>query len=180
MGQAPPAEIRDALNSRPLEELVVDLAKRAPELAMTVDLRNRVRVQRALERIYSPKPSVSVQLPPFEKKKFAVVWNPDETNARIERRTKQMFDAGWPEEVKNLLSLGYSITDPGFRALGYGVISRAINGDATLDEALATTIANTKQYAKRQRTWLRSEPNLVILDSADAHGHAARELSFFC
>ncbi len=177
MGQAPPPEVREALNARPLEELAEELRKLAPETANVVDLRNRVRVQRALERIYSPKPSVSVHLPPFDKKKLAIVRNSDETNDRIQRRTKQMFESGWIEEVRKLFSDGYAITNPGFRALGYEAIGRAINGEATFEEALATTIADTKRYAKRQRTWLRSEPNLVILDSEDALRHAAQELN---
>ena len=176
MGQLPPPEVREALNARPLEDLAQELMKLAPEVANVVDLRNRVRVQRSLERIYSPKPSVSVQLPPFDKRKFAIVRNSEDTNERIEQRTRQMFEAGWPEEVKKLCSAGFSITNPGFRALGYEAIWRAINGEALLDEAMATTIADTRKYAKRQRTWLRSEPNLVELEPGCEFESAVRHI----
>lgn len=177
MGQAPSVELRESLNARTLESLVEELLNVSPDLAGTLDLRNRVRVQRAIERIHSPKPSVPVHLPPFKKRKFGVIRDSEETFERIAKRTEAMMQTGWVQEVQTLMSHGYSIQDPGFRALGYGAIWKSLSGEIDLEEAQATTIAETRKYAKRQRTWLRSEPNLVILDSGDALQDAMRHLS---
>jgi tRNA dimethylallyltransferase len=74
------------------------------------------------------------------------------------------------------MDAGYSESDPGLRALGYRALWQHLNGEIELKEALATTIAETRRYAKRQRTWLRTEPNLVALDSGHALAHATRDL----
>jgi tRNA dimethylallyltransferase len=177
MGQAPSVELRESLNARSLESLVEELQIVAPEQAGTLDLRNRVRVQRAIERIHNPKPSVPVHLPPFNKRKFGVIRETEETFERIAQRAEAMMQKGWVREVQTLMSHGYSILDPGFRALGYGAIWKSLSGEIDLQEAQATTIAETRKYAKRQRTWLRSEPSLVILDSGNALEDAMRHLS---
>jgi tRNA dimethylallyltransferase len=177
MAQAPDPELRTRLNQKSLEELLKELKCVDESIANRIDLHNRVRVQRALERIYSPKPSEPVRLPPFEKHKFAVVRESGETSDRITRRVEDMVQNGWIGEVQQLAAAGYTESDPGLRALGYRAIWRHLNGEVELKEALATTIAETRQYAKRQRTWLRSEPNLVVLESGDALAHASRVLS---
>jgi len=177
MAQAPDPELRSRLDKKSLEELVDELKELDSELAMRADLRNRVRVQRAIERIRSPKPSVPVRLPPFDKYKFAVIRESDETASRISRRANDMVQKGWVREVQQLKADGYSKSDPGLRALGYRAIWQHLDGEMELEEALATTIAETRQYSKRQRTWLRSEPNLVVLNGMDALSHATRDLS---
>jgi tRNA dimethylallyltransferase len=54
-----------------------------------------------------------------------------------------------------------------------------VEGVSNLEQAVEATIVETRQYAKRQRTWLRSEPNLIRL-SADTEssllGEALREI----
>ena len=176
MGQAPSAELRESLNERSLASLVEEVQAHSPELACSLDLRNRVRVQRAVERIHTAKPSVPVRLPPFKKRKFAVIRDIEETFERIASRTEVMMQMGWVQEVQTLMSDGYTIQDPGFRALGYGAIWKSLTGEVDLKDAQATTIAETRKYAKRQRTWLRSEPNLLVLDSGNALQDAMRHL----
>lgn len=165
MGQAPPPEIRSQLDARSLEDLVEELTRIAPETASRVDSKNRVRVQRALERIYSPTPSVPLNLPPFQKQKFAVNVDTEVTAARITRRVDEMIEKGWIGEVAALAANGFSLADPGLRAIGYEAIWRTNDGEVRLEDAKATVIAETRRYAKRQRTWLRSEPHLYFLDS---------------
>ena len=177
MGQAPSQELRDSLNLLSLEELHLKLKQLQPEAIHNIDFNNRIRVQRLVERIMSPKPSVPVHLPPFEKHKFALIPDPDETSKRIRMRTEFMFRKGWVDEVKELIKRGFSPADPGMRALGYGAIWRYLNGDDDLRDAQATTIADTRKYAKRQRTWLRSEPNLVSLNTGNAFDHAMQTLN---
>jgi tRNA dimethylallyltransferase len=78
-----------------------------------------------------------------------------------------MVQNGWVQEVKALLSLGYGPGDPGFRAIGYSEIAAYLEGKTDLEPTVATTIAETRRYAKRQSTWLRSESELRRVDPTE-------------
>jgi tRNA dimethylallyltransferase len=77
-----------------------------------------------------------------------------------------MVQNGWIEEVERLKRAGYLPSDPGFRAIGYPEWWKVLAGEMKADEAVERITVATRQYAKRQRTWLRSEPNLTVLGSA--------------
>jgi len=177
MGAAPPFELREELDRKPLEELVPRLQSLAPEVAAKTDLKNPVRVRRALEGILASSPSIRWNLPPYHKMKFAVLPDPEVTHERIAYRTGRMMQNGWIEEVASLRKKGYGPGDPGFRAIGYRTLCRFLDGEVELDEAMATTIAETRRYAKKQRTWLRSEPNLRILELDDALEDLRRQMN---
>jgi tRNA dimethylallyltransferase len=164
LAPAPDPELREELSTQPLEALVVRLQRVDPASAARIDLRNPARVQRALERALVPAPALSVVFPPFRRLKLACVPPQAELAGRIENRVDAMMQNGWVDEVAQLCASGYRPEDPGLRALGYRTLWRHLEGEVDLGEARATTIAETRRYAKRQRTWLRSEPNLVELD----------------
>jgi tRNA dimethylallyltransferase len=77
---------------------------------------------------------------------------------------------GWVEEVRRLRADGYGTGDPGFRAIGYQTISALIDGDLATEEAERAIVQETTAYAKRQRTWLRSEPGLQTMVSGTSAG----------
>jgi tRNA dimethylallyltransferase len=79
----------------------------------------------------------------------------DELGARIEARFDGMVRAGALEEVRALLSLGLSPELPIMRALGVASLAGHVTGNRSLEEAVAEAKAETRRYAKRQRTWLR-------------------------
>ncbi|MDR3691229.1 MAG: tRNA (adenosine(37)-N6)-dimethylallyltransferase MiaA [Fimbriimonas sp.] len=178
MAPAPDPELRRKLDERTLEDLVSELRRVAPDESSRVDLKNRVRVQRTIERLSHWKPSVPVNLPPFEKTKLAVVREPSDTSDRITRRVVEMVHNGWVQEVRDLRDNGYTLSDPGMRALGYRAIWEHLAGEIEIEEAVATTIADTRRYAKRQRTWLRSEPKLVTFEGVDALNQASNYVLF--
>jgi tRNA dimethylallyltransferase len=109
--------------------------------------------------------------------KLAIVPEPGDTELRVANRVRSMVHNGWVREVEGLRDAGFGPDDPGFRALGYRTLWRHLAGEFGLEEATATTIAETRRYAKRQRTWLRSEPNLTELDRDDPLTAARRRLS---
>jgi tRNA dimethylallyltransferase len=164
--QASP-ELREELNRRHAEEgldsLAQELTNRAPEVANRIDLRNPARVKRALERLAHPPSAKKYILPHYAKLKLALVPEPSVHEPRLAERVSRMVQNGWVQEVKHLLEAGFGPKDPGFRAIGYREIAGCVRGEKGLEEAMATTIAETRRYAKRQRTWLRSEPDLVFL-----------------
>lgn len=164
---APDPELRRDLELRlateGLQSLVDELQERAPDTAQSIDLQNPVRVRRALERLYDPNPPIQFTLPPFRKLKF--ILDPDAAllDQSIEKRTKQLLDSGWKKEVVDILSQGVPRTAPAFRAIGYDCIIDLIEGRLGEEEAVARITASTRQYAKRQRTWLRTEPNATTV-----------------
>jgi tRNA dimethylallyltransferase len=102
---------------------------------------------------------------------------------RIERRVAGMVERGLVEEVRRLWVAGHDERQPAMRGLGYRQLLRAFRGECTVEAAVASTVRETKRYAKRQLTWFAREPGLHWLDLsgdepaeavADAVSDAAR------
>ena len=75
---------------------------------------------------------------------------------RIAARLMQMLDSGWEREVA-ALSRVTAPDAPAWNACGYATIRAALAGAMTLDAAIERSIIDTRQYAKRQRTWFRHQ-----------------------
>ena len=86
-------------------------------------------------------------------------------HARIEERLNLMLNNGFIEEVKELYQLpGLTAKSPSMRSVGYRQIWQHPDGETTLDEAGRKALFATRQLAKRQITWLRSESDLNSFD----------------
>jgi len=89
----------------------------------------------------------------------------------LARRFEQMMAAGFLDEVRRLKARGdLSAAHPAIRAVGYRQLWSHLSGEESLENATARAVAATRQLAKRQMTWLRSMPNMQIIDPYDAHG----------
>jgi tRNA dimethylallyltransferase len=87
---------------------------------------------------------------------------------RITQRFEQMLGEGLVEEVESLRQRGDLHLDlPALRAVGYRQVWEFLDGDIDYTEMVERGIIATRQLAKRQFTWLRSEPSLTLLDSLD-------------
>ena len=75
--------------------------------------------------------------------------------ALIDRRVDAMMAAGLLEEVRGLLDRGVPRTATAFQAIGYKELLAAVDGLIPLEEAVAEVKLRSRQYAKRQLTWLR-------------------------
>ena len=75
---------------------------------------------------------------------------------RIVARTERMLDSGWIEEVEHL-SQTVPVDAPAWKASGYSVVRKHVQGDLDLSTAKERVIIETRQYAKRQRTWFRHQ-----------------------
>lgn len=78
---------------------------------------------------------------------------------RINRRAQQMFEAGLIEETKQM-SEKYGEAAWPLSSLGYRQAMQFIRGELTRDEALKAAQQAHRNYAKRQMTWFRREPNV--------------------
>jgi len=166
---APDAELRRQLSKDlardGLATQFARLTKLAPDSSSKIDPNNPRRVMRALEKALGGASAIPVELPDFRRIKFGVQVGPQVLMQRIKDRATEMLSGGWIEEVKNLVQNGVSRNDPGMRAIGYRSVLDLVEGRKSKTEALDAITLHTRQYAKRQRTWLRSEPNLYTLDA---------------
>lgn len=155
----PSPELRARLQQLPLDEKQARLHELDPDYYDRVDRNNPVRLQRALEvcltagRPYShilaeqrPTP------PPFEYEVQVLQMEPAELRSRIDRRVDRMMDEGLLDEVRSLLPYRDL---PTLRTVGYTELFAHLDGNATLDDAVAQIKLNTWHYARKQVTWLR-------------------------
>lgn len=78
---------------------------------------------------------------------------------RINRRARQMFDAGLIEETKRLLDK-YGDRSPPLGSLGYKQAVELLRGELSREQALEAAQQAHRNYAKRQMTWFRREPDV--------------------
>lgn len=74
----------------------------------------------------------------------------------IAARTKAMFDGGWRTEVRGLMAT-VPPAAPAWNASGYRVVRDLEQGMLSPEAAMERVIIETRQYAKRQRTWFRHQ-----------------------
>ena len=167
--QATP-ELRAQLDARAARlgwpALHEELRSLDPAAAARIAPNDRQRIQRALEVCYSAgRPISHLQrdtispladwplrywiLAPRERKLL---------HERVERRFAGMMDAGFLEEVASLKARGdLSAGHPSMRAVGYRQLWAHLEGAYGIEEAVQRAVAATRQLAKRQLTWMRSE-----------------------
>lgn len=100
---------------------------------------------------------------------------------QIADRVRQMLEAGWEQEIEQLAD-DVPADAPAWNACGYAVLRDAMAGGMSRRDAIDRTIVDTRQYAKRQRTWFRHQlpaGRVTALDPAapDAFAQAATWLN---
>lgn len=83
----------------------------------------------------------------------------EELYRRINSRAEEMFQQGLVEETRSLLEK-YGTAAPALGSLGYKQASLYLNGEISLHQAISATQQGHRNYAKRQITWFRREPNV--------------------
>ena len=149
-----------------------------PEAAARIEPNDRQRIQRALEvyratgRALSSWQSGSPGAAARDVQFLKVALQPATRTVlhqRIEKRLKIMLNNGLLEEVKVLREReGLTAEHPSMRSVGYRQLWAHLAGECSLDEATARALAATRQLAKRQITWLRSEKGLQSFDPLEA------------
>jgi tRNA dimethylallyltransferase len=95
-----------------------------------------------------------------------------EIDQRIEDRVRRMLDAGWLDEVSRIR---HAFPDADLRRLGHGYpeLAAHLDGRLSLPEALASTVRQVRQYARRQLTWFKADPRVQWI-TPDAETAVAR------
>lgn len=134
------------------------------------------RVQRALEIIeltgMTPTQFYErARQPGFDAAVLKIGLNPpqrSELHQRIERRFVQMMERGFLDEVRCLHARGDLHPGlPSIRSVGYRQLWEHLEGSSDLASAVQRGVAATRQFAKRQLTWLRSETGLHWINPAE-------------
>ncbi len=157
---APPSDaaLRGELNALGLEEAVRRLQEADPEGAASTDLCNHRYVVRNLEIVLLGGKPLSYWRNNWKEPAgpgFCIVRDTAELDARIARRAEQMLCDGAIEEVAALEGLTLSATAS--KTLGLAQVQDYLKGRLTRSELVSAISLATRQYAKRQRTWLRRE-----------------------
>lgn len=105
-----------------------------------------------------------------------------EHDERITTRVQSMLDRGWVDEVRALRERWGENVRP-FGSVGYREVLAHVRGDLSIDETRRLIRKSTRTYARRQRTWFRSEPaatwrtDASELSTRAAASRIARELA---
>jgi tRNA dimethylallyltransferase len=169
-------ELRDSIDARGAREgwpqLHAELARLDPEAAARIHPNDPQRIQRALEVCYlTGRPLSELQRATQSAIAGRIVrWAlaPADRSAlhgRLEQRLAHMIDRGFLEEVEALYGRGdLTARHPALRAVGYRQLWAHLSGEYGLEEAVQRALAATRQLAKRQLTWLRSDPAVRWVD----------------
>ncbi len=159
-----PAEIRAEADTRiQAEGRAALLAELDAATVALIDTQNGVRVQRAWEvlratgrGLASWQDATPAPLVPLERAE-ALVLTPETgwLNDRIDRRFAAMIAGGALEEARENLA-GWNPARPASRAIGGPELIAHLQGALSLEAAIAAATLASRQYAKRQRTWFRS------------------------
>ena len=160
------ATIEERLAGEGVEAVAATLAAVAPGLAHRTDLRNPRRVARALEiatlRGDAPLPApVGYGAPILG---LQLVVEAAEHRRRVVDRARAQFDAGLVEEARALRER-FDPSLPSLSSIGYRESWAYLDGQCSLDEAVAADAQRNVQFARRQATWLRREPALAVVDA---------------
>ena len=143
-----------------LKALQDEVKRLDPDYFAFVDQQNPRRLQRALEICYQTGQSFSsfrrgtVVQRDFDIKKYALLWDRQKLIERIDKRVDKMMKQGLLEEAKTLYPKRHLNA---LNTVGYKELFAYFDGQCTLSEAIQQIKIHTRQYAKRQMTWLRKD-----------------------
>jgi tRNA dimethylallyltransferase len=164
-----------------------------PETAARLHPADRKRIVRALEVYLETGETISAHnektrlVPP----RHRAVWlgldfeERAELYARIDRRVDDMLRLGLLDEIRALLASGVPEKATSMQAIGYKEFLAALRGESTPEEAAALVKQRSRNYAKRQRTWFRRNPEIRWLlqrpgaDFSALSDAACQEIPFF-
>jgi len=160
------------------------LTRLDPDAAEKLFANDAPRIMRALEVIFQTGERFSRQQPNrAEPPEFAsrirlFVLNPprDVLYKKINRRTDDHFAAGLVDEVKQLLAAGVNDRGNALGAHAYRRVCEFLRGERTVESAIEKSKQDVRNYAKRQLTWFRREPDAIWLDGFGSDDETFDEL----
>ena len=173
LANIPPIDplLREQIATLSLSDAINKLASLDPDAPAQIDLRNPVRVSRALEIVLStghPLAKAREQWKSDAPLDFCglVLTRPrEELHSRIESNVASLFECGVVEEVRSAQEAGLTAS----KAIGYREIHALLRGETTLAQCREAIILATRQYSKRQITWCRTQFDFPVLELSQNH-----------
>ena len=146
-----------------------------------VEKNNRNRVMRIIERIHDGDDATPGKQARFESLRLGVSWPREVLGRRIDERLERRLEQGMIEEVQRLMDEGATTEFLLGLGLEYRFITQYLIGEIPDRQAMLDKLAIAiKQFAKRQMTWFRRNPEIVWLDmSGDAFDQACTAVDAF-
>jgi tRNA dimethylallyltransferase len=159
-------QVREAVRALPVDQAYAALLTEDPERAARLAPADTTRVARALEVVRSTGQGLAHWQAQTsggiggEVTVHAAILLPERQTlfARCDLRFQRMIERGAMAEVEALLERQLDPDLPVMRAIGVPELAGVARGETTLDEAIARGSQATRNYAKRQFTWLRHQP----------------------
>ena len=160
--------LQHRLETEGVESLLTELRQVDPDAAQRLHPSDEKRILRALEVYLETGKTITAHnaetkaLPP----RYDAVWvglqfaDRADMKALIDRRVDAMVQDGLLDEVRALLTAGLPRSATALQAIGYKEFLGVLDGSATVDQAVAEVKLRSRQYAKRQLTWLRRNPDV--------------------
>ncbi len=155
------------------EEMHAILAKFDPDSARRLHPNDVRRVARAIEVYRLTGVTLTEQnrldaarTGDYDEILFAIDRPREELYARIDARVDEMVKRGLLREVRTLMGLAQE-HPTAMQAIGYKEIAAALRGEVRLPDAILQMKQATRNYAKRQITWLRRDPRAIWLKASE-------------
>lgn len=154
------------------EKMYQELLAKDPEYGEKIHLSDHYRIGRAIELIRSQGKSVTQiqkefaesRTPfPFPLLKIGPSWDREKLKERIDLRTKKMIESGLIEEVRGLQDEGLETWAP-MSSVGYKETLSYLRNEISRDVLQEEIAKNTRQLAKRQRTWFQRDKDIHWFD----------------
>ena len=153
-------ELQERFRKEGLESLTKQLLILDPVSFKKVDLKNHMRVMKALEisiqtgKPYSSFLSDTKKERPFHILRIALDLDREILYKRINTRVEQMMEAGLLEEVRQVQHLkGYTA----MKTVGYRELFPVLEGKQSINEGVDLIKRHTRKFARKQLTWFRKE-----------------------
>ncbi len=160
-------KLKNRVETEGIKSLYMELIKVDEEYSKKIGSNDIRRIIRALEVYYtSGKKFSSFQKQWKERKSIydltmiGLNKNRDELYNDIEKRVDDMISSGLFDEVERLIKKGYGNKLALKQAIGYREVLSFFNDELTKEEAINLIKKNTRNFAKRQLTWLRADPRV--------------------
>jgi tRNA dimethylallyltransferase len=169
-GHAADTELRHRLEDEARESLSAlhqRLAQLDPGAAAKVDASNPVRVVRAIELAWRRERgdlATTSAAPILQATKIGLEAPRAQLYEWIDARLDAMLAAGWMAEIKALVDSGAVISGTALSSIGVRELAAVAAGRLQLDVAREAIVKRTRNYAKRQLTWFRADPEVRWLD----------------
>ncbi|WP_313441180.1 tRNA (adenosine(37)-N6)-dimethylallyltransferase MiaA [Novosphingobium sp.] len=159
-------EVREAVRALPVGQAYAALQAEDPERAARLAPADSTRIARALEVVRSTGQSIGYWQARTsggigsDVSVRAAILLPERQGLyrRCDLRFQRMMERGAMAEVKNLLARELDPDLPVMRAIGVPELAGVLRGETSLEDAIARGSQATRNYAKRQFTWLRHQP----------------------